>query len=145
MKTIVICCSATFYKHANEVADELEKRGYKAVVPYNARQMCNNGNYNAEEYKTWYQNPEDFKKKSDYIRWHFDEVDKGDAVLVVNDEKKGLKGYIGANTLMEMGIAFFQQKPIFVLNPIDKDPPNWEEIVGMGSIMLDGDLSKVKL
>lgn len=144
MKTIVICCSATFYKHANEVADQLEKLGLKAVVPHNARQMRASGNYNAEEYKSWYEKPEDFKKKSDYIRWHFEEISKGDAVLVVNDEKKSVAGYIGPNTLMEMAIAFFQRKPIYVLNEVDKLHPNWEEVMGMGSVILESDLSKIK-
>ncbi len=145
MKTIVICCSANFYEHANKVAEELEEKGFNAVVPHNARQMREKDNYNAEDYRTWYKNPDDFKKKSDYIRWHFDEVDKGDAVLVINDEKKGIKGYIGSNTLMEMGLAFFQHKPIYVLNKIGKDHPSWEEVIGMGSIILEGDLNRVKL
>jgi hypothetical protein len=39
MKSIVLCSSANFYKHLNEVADQLEKMGFKAVTPHNAREM----------------------------------------------------------------------------------------------------------
>jgi diphthamide synthase subunit DPH2 len=144
MKSIVLCSSANFYKHLNEVADQLEKMGFKAVTPHNAREMRKKNDYNAEAVKSWYQNPDDFQKKSNYMRWHFDEVASGDAVLVINDEKHGVPGYIGSNVLLEMGLAFYLKKPIYILNPISKDAANYEEVVGMGSVMIDGDLSKIE-
>lgn len=118
--------------------------GFKAVVPHNARQMKEKGDYNVEAVKTWYKNPDDFSRKTDFMRWHLDEVANGDIVLVVNDKKNGTPGYIGSNVLLEMGLGFYLKKPIYVLNPINVEASNYEEAIGMGSIFIDGDLSKIK-
>lgn len=141
--TIVICSSAAFYEHGNQLADELTARGFTVVVPATARKMKASGNYDVTLTKTWYDNPEDFHRKAELMRGHFDEIEQGDAILVVNDEKHGVAGYIGPNVLMEMGLAFHRKKPIYVLNAIDKAMPVYEEVVGMGSIILEGDLSGI--
>jgi hypothetical protein len=144
MKTIIICASMTFYKHVNELEDKLVSMGFKVVVPKLAKQMRLTGNYDVASKKTWYKNPADFTRKAELMHAHFDAVAGGDAVLVVNDEKNGVAGYIGPNALMEMGLAFHLRKPIYVLNHIDKDLSIYEEVLGMKSVILDGDLSKIK-
>ncbi|HWT56010.1 MAG TPA: hypothetical protein VN031_03180 [Candidatus Microsaccharimonas sp.] len=141
--TIVLCSSANFYQHVNDLADELEKLGFIAVVPHNAKMMKESGNYDPAAYKTWYGNADDFDKKAQYMRWHFDEIAKGDAVLVVNDTKHGVDGYIGSNVLLEMGLAFYLHKPIFILNPVDTSLANYEEVYGMAPVFLASDLSKI--
>ncbi len=142
-KTIVVCSSANFYKHACEIADQLEKMGFKAVVPETAEKMRASGNYNAADYRTWHKDPGEYHKKSYLMDTHFKEIDKGDAILVVNDEKHGEPGYIGSNVLMEIALAYWQKKPIFVLNKVSPDARTYEEIVGVRAVILDGDLSKV--
>lgn len=144
-KIITICSSAAFYRHVNEVAIRLEKRGYEVHVPLTATKMQKSDNYKVEDYKTWYENSDDFNKKAKLMRGHFDEVVVADAILVVNDEKNGIKGYIGPNVLMEMGLAFYLDKPIYVLNPVTSDMPLYEEVVGMGAVILNGKLGKVML
>jgi hypothetical protein len=141
--TIVLCSSAAFYEHVNELADELSKRGFTAVVPITARRMREAGDYDVSHYKTWYEDEGDYHKKAELMRKHFDEVAAGDAILVVNDEKHGIPGYIGPNVLMEMGLAFHLHKSIYVLNPATTDMPLYEEVMGMGSVILDGDLTKI--
>jgi diphthamide synthase subunit DPH2 len=143
VKTVVLCSSANFYKHTIEVTGELEKLGFTAVLPLSAREMRESGNFNAQSNRTWFDNPDDFVRKTNYIRQHFDEVAKGDAVLVVNDEKHGVPGYIGANVLLEMGLAFYLNKPIYVLSPVSKEVSNYEEVIGMGSVIIDNDLTKI--
>lgn len=144
-KIITICSSADFYKHVNELADELGKKGYKVLVPATATKMKTSGIYEVSHYKTWYDSEDDFNKKANLMRVHFDKVAKADAILVVNDEKHGVAGYIGPNALIEIGLAFYLNKPIFVLNPVFRESPVYEELMGMGSIILDGDLAKIKL
>jgi diphthamide synthase subunit DPH2 len=144
-KTIVLCSSANFYKHVNEIADELKKMGYKTLVPETAAKMRVSGNYDAQEHRSWYRDPKDFAIKSRLMRGHFDKVAKGDAILVVNDEKKGTKGYIGANALMEMGLAFFLRKPIYILDEVSQDMPIYEEVMGMQAVILNGNLGKIEL
>src|SRR5690348_12437024 len=105
MKTIVICSSASFYKHVNEIAEELEQLGYKAVVPKTAVKMAESGDYDVAKIKTWIEKPEDFGRKHELAMAHFNEIAKGDAILILNDDKPGKPNYIGPNATMEWGVA----------------------------------------
>lgn len=144
-KTIVICCSAAFYKRANEIAAELEKLGYKAVVPSTALQMKRENNYDVPRVKPWYKSPKHYDRKRSLAGEHFDKVAKGDAILVLNDDKPKQPAYIGPNTLMEWGLAYYLNKPIFILNSVNKDANTHEEVYGMSTAVLDGDLAKIDL
>lgn len=139
--TIVICSSAAFYKHVIDIMHELEAQGVDVVIPKNARVMAETGDFNVDHYKTWYDNEGDYHKKANYMRAHFDEITNGDAILVVNDTKHGVEGYIGPNVLLEMGLAWYQNKPIYLLNPFPETSPFEEEIKGMTPIILHQDLS----
>jgi nucleoside 2-deoxyribosyltransferase len=143
-KTIVVCTSAAFYKHANEIANELTKMGYKVVVPATALKMKEENNYDVKRIKTWYDNPQDAYIKQGRAKKHFEEVANGDAVLVVNDDKPGKPTYIGPNTMMEWGLAYYLDKPVFLLNSVAKDHNAYEEMLSMAT-PIDGDLSKIKL
>lgn len=144
-KTIVICSSGTFYKHTNEIADELRSRGWQVVVPATAEKMKSHNDYDISKVKTWIDNSEHFKLKQELAMAHFNEVDKGDAILIVNDDKPGKPKYIGPNTTMEWGLAYYLGKPVFILNGVGKDSNYYEEVYGMSTAVLDGDLSKIKL
>ena len=87
---------------------------------------------------------EDYKKKTVLMQGHFKKVLKGDAILVLNLEKKGVKGYIGGNALMEMTLAFHYKKPIYILKNISKDLSIAEEIFGLNPIVIQGNLKKIK-
>lgn len=143
MKTIAICCSASAFKQAIEYKSKLEKLGFKAIAPGVAEEMARKNDFNVSHYKTWWTDPNDYSKKAALIRKHFVKIIKADAVLVLNLIKHGIKGYIGGNTLMELAIAFHFHKPIFALNPITDDSPIKEEVLGVGSIFLRGDLSLI--
>lgn len=143
-QTIVICSSGDFYKHVNVVAAQLQTMGYNPIVPATATSMQETGNYDIAAVKTWYKNPGDYHIKAQKMRGHFKEVAKGDAILVVNDEKRGVKGYIGPNGLIEMGLAFYLNKPIYILNAVEDNSSYYEEVMGMDSIILHGDLTKIK-
>ena len=75
------------------------------------------------------------------MRAHFSEVNKADAILVLNYEKHGRRNYIGPNVLIEMALAFDQHKPIYVLNDLPEDSPFEEELKGMQPIILHGDIT----
>ncbi len=137
-KTLVICSSANFYEHVAAIADELWAKGITVVIPKSARAMKEKGDFTVQ--KTWYDNPADYTKKADFIRSHFDEITAGDVLLVVNDTKHGIDGYIGPNVLMEMSLAWYQQKPLYLLNPFPEDSPFQEEIKGMAPTIIHGNL-----
>jgi len=62
----------------------------------------------------------------------------------LNYDKRGIKNYIGGNTLMEIGFAHVLNKKIFLLNPIPEIPFYKSEIEAVRPVILNGDLSKVK-
>lgn len=140
---VVICSSASFYKKVNDLAGDLGALGFTVIVPHNARIMAKSGDYDVSHYKTWYDNAADYTKKAELMRGHFDEIEKGDIVLVVNEAKHGHVNYIGPNVLMEMSLAFHLKKPIYLLNGIPEYSDFVEEIKGMGSLPLDGDLTLI--
>ena len=144
IKTITICCSASFYKQALEVQQKLREVGFKVEVPLTANKMKKSGDFNVNTYKTWYKNAADYGRKAKLMKAHFKKVVGAGAILVLNYEKNGVQGYIGGNGLMEMAIAFHYKKPIYVLNPVPESLTIYEEIMGMQPVMLNGDLGKIK-
>jgi len=90
------------------------------------------------------ENHAEVKRKHNFIkRWH-DLIKTGDAVLVLNFEKNGIKNYVGGNTLMEMGFAHVNDKKIFLFNPIPEGVPYRDEIEAMADVVLNGDLSRIE-
>lgn len=143
-KIVCICTSATFYRQALEIEKELKSVGFKVIVPFTATVMKKTGDYNVSTYKVWQNNPKKYSRKAVLMKNHFKKLVKSDIVLIVNLKKKGLDGYIGGNTLMEMAIAFYYKKPIYILNDVSIDSPNYEEILGVKPVFLKGDLGKIK-
>lgn len=83
--------------------------------------------------------------KEDIMWKNFDQVAKSDAILVVNNTRNNVDGFIGISALMEMAIAFYLKKKIYILNPY---PPfenhRWaQEVACMQPTVLNGDLAKV--
>ena len=143
-KTIVICSSASFYKQVIEAERQLKNLGFKVKTPLTATKMKSSGDFRVETYKTWMEKPEDYKRKAYLTRKHFNEIKKGDITLILNYKKNGKNGYIGGAVLMEMALAFYLKKPIYMLNPIDDSSKYKEELYGMLPKIINGDLLKVK-
>ena len=101
-------------------------------------------NYDWNFYKKSYLGKDESYGKGLAIKLHFKEIEKGDMLLVVNNKKHSIDGYIGPNVLMEMALAFYLDMPIYVLNPIPSNSPFIEELDAMQPIVLDGDLRKIK-
>ncbi len=144
-KTIAICSSASFFKEDHEIGKSLTKLGFKVKQPDHVYLMRRNNNYDVTHYKTWHKNPLDYKKKTELIISHFKKIEKSDAILVVNLTKRGVKGYIGGNTLIEMAIAFYLGKPIYIYDSISKNCLHEEEIRGMNPLFINKDLSKIRI
>ena len=143
-KTIVICSSASFYKQVVEVQKELKDLGFKVAVPLTVNKMVKSNDFKVETYKTWIERPEDYKRKAYLTKKHFAKIERGDAILVLNYKKNGNNGYIGGAVLMEMALAFYLKKPIYILKPIDDSSKYKEELYGMMPKIINGDLLKIK-
>lgn len=141
MTTVTVCSSASFYRQAITIRAQLEEQGLKAILPITAEHMQRSGDFDVSHYKTWFGDTHDYPKKTALMRGHFAKVEKGDAVLVLNYEKHGVTNYIGGNVLMEMAIAFYLKKPIFILNDLPSESAFLEELLGLAPIVLHGNLS----
>lgn len=141
MPIITICSSANFYEQAGKIQSELQAvEGYEVIVPAMAKEMKRTGDYDVSHYKTWFADPGDYGKKAELMHGHFEEVDKADAILVLNYEKNGIQNYIGGNVLMEMALAFHAHKPIFILNEMPEESTYLEELWGIQPIILHGNI-----
>jgi predicted RNA-binding protein with PUA domain len=83
-------------------------------------------------------------KKGKLVRRHIANIEKASVVLVANFDKNGIENYIGGNVLLEMGAGFVFEKPIYLLNPIPGQD-NYEEILALEPIVIDGDLSRIEV
>ena len=140
LRTITICCSASFYKQALDIEKRLKKLGFKVKIPKTAYIMEKNNNFDVGFYKTWHKDKKHYKKKTKLMDEHFKKVMQADAILVLNLEKNGIPGYIGGNGLLEMFLAYLHNKPIYIYNPISDDLNIAEEVYGLNPIFINQDL-----
>lgn len=105
--------------------------------------MKKRNDFDVSHYKTWFKNSADYTKKTQLMQGHFKKVMQADAILVVNNEKSSVKGYIGGNVLLEMFLAYLHKEPIYVLNDLGKNLPLEEEILGLSPIFLHGKLDTI--
>lgn len=141
-KTITLCASASFYKNVNQIKKDLRNLGFVVLVPHTALVMEKNNDYVVAHYKTWFASG-DYSKKRMLMDGHIKEIVKGDSILVINNTKRGIRGYIGGNVLIEMAIAYYLKKKIFILNTVSKKLPIYEEVFGLSPIVLNGDVTKI--
>ena len=145
---ITICGSIAHLDRMAECQERLQKQHHTAYIPafsstdHNGKPMDSKEFYRIRksgsmEY-SWFE-----KEKARAMRQHFDLIAKSDAVLIVNEEKNNIVGYIGGNTLMEMGLAFYLDRKIYLLNPIPEISYK-EEVIGMKPIILHGRLESIK-
>jgi hypothetical protein len=132
---ITICGSCTFAEEMGKAAEYLRSKGHEVYTP------------DPLVTKEWYQENhgrENFlKMKPVWTRNHFKRIEKSDAILILNNKKKDIEGYFGSNTLMELSIAFFLGKKIFLFYPISKGHPHYEELIAIDSTVLHGDLDNI--
>lgn len=131
----------TFIKDIVKTKKNLEKLGHKAFIPEGVGPHLKDKNFvdNLEENL-------EFVIKNNVMKKNFDLVAKNDAILVVNNRKNGVDGYIGTSVLMEMAIAHHLNKKIFVLNRIPHfRKERWaHEAMIMQPVILNGELEGIK-
>lgn len=151
---ITVCGSIGFYKEMEDARDGLLTFGHEVKIPmlalevpeqfgggrkvYFGKYIEENGGIDAfsPAHEIW-----DLKESA--IKDHYEKIDWADAILVVNHEKRGIEGYIGGNTLIEVGVAFYQKKKIYILNQVSSELSYKQEIYGMKPVILNGDLSLI--
>lgn len=135
---IAICGSMAFTEQMFEVKEKLRKFGHEAVLSGFGEQYLGKSQEEIEELKRYH------KHEKDAIKEFYEEIKNSDAILVLNYDRKGIKNYIGGNTLMEIGFAHVLEKRIFLLNPIPEIEFYKDEIEATKPVILNGDLAKIQ-
>ena len=130
--------SMQFTEKMIEVRDELIKLGHDAFLTSLAASFVGKSNKEKEKIKIYQKN------NKDAIREFWQLMQDGDAVLVYNADKNGIKNYIGGNTLMEIGFAHVLHQKMFLYNPIPNIPFCKTEIEAVKPIVINGDLTLIR-
>jgi hypothetical protein len=142
---IVICGSMAFAKSMLEAKNKLEALGHKVIVPEFTETYATNKNWQKRAKGPGTMIGAQRKIANDLIRKHYHEIVGGDAILVINKNKRGIKNYIGGNSFLEMGFAYILGKKIFVLNPLPEELTLiYQELVAMEPTIINGNLAKIK-
>lgn len=74
--------------------------------------------------------------KTKLTRQNIINVENGDCLLILNYSHRGYKNYIGGNSFLEMVIAFYLGKYIYLLNDIPENMPYTEEVKALKPIII---------
>lgn len=137
----MISGSMAFAKEMYAAKEKLEQLGHEVELPFETEVHLQNPAFVdslAENLQYCIDN--------DVIHHSFNLIEKAEAVVVLNYPRKGLDGYIGTSTLMEIAIAYHFRKKIFLMFPIPHfDEVRWaHELAIMQPTILNGDLTKVE-
>lgn len=134
---IVVCGSMTASKEMIAAEEKLKELGHEVVLPEFTHEYAAMDTHDA-------MHTESAKNKVEYdlIKGYFEKIKNSDAVLVANVERKGIAGYIGGNSFLEMGFAFVLEKPIYLLHDIP-DLGYKDELCAMSPVVLNGDFSLI--
>ena len=139
---ITVCGSIHFADKMVDIYRQLEKLGHTPIMH---EEMFGIADGTATEIIEGRKGDHSLvKRKYDFIRAWYRLIVGSDAVLFCNFDKKGIRNYIGGNTLMEIGFAHVNDKKIFLYNPIPEDVPYVDEIRAMVDNVINGDLSLIK-
>ena len=144
---ITICGSIAFYDEMIVAKSALEQRGHEAYIPPAQTQDIKGAVISVKDLYQIRQTatPHDqwvWDRKERAMMLHFEKVAWADAILVLNYDKNGISGYIGANTLLEMGLAFYLKKPIYLLNDIPTMHYS-EEVLSMKPLVIRNSLELI--
>ena len=118
-----------------DVQKKLEKLGHEVLMPNKTEGV----DYWAKDNKSRVE----AKRKFRFIDLHIEKIKRSDAILVVNITKNDIVNYIGANTFLEMGFAYYWKKKIFILNPLPDQTYIIDELLTFEPIVLNGHLEDV--
>jgi len=125
-----------FAKEMLETHAKITALGHDCILPAVTKESAQDPNLK-EDF--------DFVLKNDCQMDHYKKIAESDAILILNFPKNNIDGYIGGAVLMELAIAKYLGKKIFILNEL----PNEDsikyifEVKLCQPIVLRGDLTKI--
>lgn len=133
---ITLCGSIKFFDKMESLKIQLEAFKHEVFLPIQVSGV----DYWSEDGSSRVQ----AKTELDLVRKHLDKIKKSDAILVVNITKGDITNYIGANTFVEMAFAQYENKKIFILNPLPDQKYINDELLSFGTICITNSLSLIQ-
>ena len=124
----------SFFKEIQTLQEQLESFGHTVYTPSEEGTGTDYSKLSPKE---------SADLKQHFIDKHIEKIRASDAILVANYDKNGITGYIGANSFLEMGIAYALGKKIFLLNDVPQQP-NSAEVCGLKPCILKHNLTQLK-
>jgi nucleoside 2-deoxyribosyltransferase len=122
-----------FYEQMDSIGRQLEDIGFTVTIPAPEEVKIDCSATSDEELG---------RVKNKFIDQHLVKIRRADAILVANLEKRGVSGYVGANTLMEAAFAYALGKRIYLLHPPGEQSCR-PELLGMAPEVIDGELKRL--
>lgn len=137
---IMIIGSMKFAEDMVKIKKQLDELGHNASIPVGTEPHLTD-----KEFVDNLHDNLEFCIAHDIMRKNFEEVSKNEAVLVLNYKRNGVEGYIGISALLEMGVAHYLKKKIFLMQhtPNYKDARWAHEVAIMQPKVIEGDLTKI--
>ena len=140
---IALCGSMISYQRMEEIKDKLEEIGHMVTMPkfsdIELKRLSEGETLEDLEGES-----AQSKIENDFIRYFYGKIGEAEGVLVINIPQKGIDGYVGGNTFLEMGFAHVLNKQLWTLYDFSKDLTYSDEIIAMQPVVLDGDLSLIR-
>lgn len=135
---IMICGSMAFAREMIDAGKKLEKMGHTVNIPHDTAIHAEDGALVDDLDRNLVH-----ARERDLMMRSFKLVASSDAILVLNHKRKGIEGYIGTSALMEIGLAYYLGKKIYLLHdvPSHHDARWANEIRLIDPVILHGDLS----
>ena len=137
--TIFLAASMNFYREVVAIEKQLIEKGFTVILPVSAQMMKAQNDFEVSHFKG-VQTKED---RQQFIQTNFKNIAKSDSILVINNEKNGVQGYIGPNVLMEIGLAFYLHKNIYIWNQIEANASCKEELDTFDVKYINKDVDKI--
>jgi hypothetical protein len=138
---ILILGSMAFAKDMVKIQKELTKLGHDVDLPVGTSPHLKDPNFvdNLDDNL-------EYCIKNDVMRKNFRFISEHDGVVIVNNRRNDVDGYIGVSALMELGVSHYLGKKIFIYNQIPRHSiARWaHEVAIMQPTILKGDLTKIK-
>jgi hypothetical protein len=138
---ITICCSLSFKDEVLEIQERLKSMGHHVLLPDTIIESQEKGIADAKTLSAEYQ-ANDIMHVAKKMKLHYQKIKDSDAVLVCNYAKNGVNNYIGASSFLEMGIAFDNDKKIFLLNDVPEMGLK-DEVEAMEPVVIRQDLRMI--
>lgn len=126
---ITIHASLDFKDKMIDAKEYLEAKGIEVILPELKRYQHIRDKLGDDDRFT--------RIKTQLTKQNMSNVEKCDYLLILNYSHRGYNNYVGGNSFLEMVLAFYLHKPIYLLNNIPDDMPYTEEIKALQPIIVE--------